>query len=469
MSTENSFSKQVDDVLNGSFPFYSALKVCDTPQILLDVGCEQLPMLYTQKHLKNAIKSNSNKQHFHGLDIEQIKKLPELIENPTMVYDSLSRNDSIVMVTTEFDKSNNPIVVSVKPNGMGKYELETMESNFITSVHGRENFIQQIKNAAEQDKILFCDKEKSQEMFERWGLQLSELTNTLDFNIIIHKSNNIVNRVSEKTDDRFKKYEDIDYKVVHMSLSDAVSAVENEKVQDNLLFSVISFSNDNNTTRFMSAEPFEFDLEERYLEYLELANLSVGDKVTIEKKIYCTSPDNEITSLREATGFELTDIKLNLSDVLTKSQKMSEDSKDVIVSEESLKKNQNNEYGTFSIYQLENRHPSTFEPYDRLKAEPNIDDYRFIYLSNLESGTSLENIYYRFNQEHPADYRGRPLSVSDVVVTNIAGEKKAYYCDRFGFKELENSFFNHKNLSNSDEIDKLINQIDTNSKKTKKI
>lgn len=306
-------------------------------------------------------------------------------------------------------------------------------------------------------------------MFERWGLQLSELTNTLDFNIIIHKSNNIVNRVSEKTDDRFKKYEDIDYKVVHMSLSDAVSAVENEKVQDNLLFSVISFSNDNNTTRFMSAEPFEFDLEERYLEYLELANLSVGDKVTIEKKIYCTSPDNEITSLREATGFELTDIKLNLSDVLTKSQKMSEDSKDVIVSEESLKKNQNNEYGTFSIYQLENRHPSTFEPYDRLKAEPNIDDYRFIYLSNLESGTSLENIYYRFNQEHPADYRGRPLSVSDVVVTNIAGEKKAYYCDRFGFKELENSFFNHKNLSNSDEIDKLINQIDTNSKKTKKI
>ena len=29
-------------------------------------------------------------------------------------------------------------------------------------------------------------------MFERWGEQYSELTNTLDFNIIIHQSRNIV-------------------------------------------------------------------------------------------------------------------------------------------------------------------------------------------------------------------------------------------------------------------------------------
>lgn len=196
--SEKSFAEQVDDSLAGKLPFYTNLKVCDTPQILLDIGCEQLPMLYTQKHLRNAIKPDSSKEHFHGLDVELIKRLPELLDHPVMIYDSLSRKDSIIILTSEYDKNNNPVIASIKPNGEGKYELETIQSNFITSVHGRENFISQIKRAKEQDKILFCDKKKSQEMFERWGLQLSELTNTLDFNTIIHQSRNIVNPISEK-------------------------------------------------------------------------------------------------------------------------------------------------------------------------------------------------------------------------------------------------------------------------------
>lgn len=207
--SEKSFAEQVDASLNGSLPFYTSLKVCDTPKILLDIGCEQLPMLYTQKHLKSAIKPDSSKEHFHGLDIAQIKKLPELLQNPVMVYDSLSRNDSIVVLTSEYDKNDNPIIASIKPNGEGRYELETIESNFITSVHGRENFISQFKKAQEQDKILFCDKKKSQEMFERWGLQLSELTNTLDFNIIIHQSRNIVKRFEEKISEDRQDFEQI--------------------------------------------------------------------------------------------------------------------------------------------------------------------------------------------------------------------------------------------------------------------
>lgn len=193
-----SFSEQVDNALAGKTPFYSALWVCDTPQILIDVGCRQLPMLYTQKHLKDALKPQNKHQHFHGLSVEQIKKLPDLIKNPVMIYDSLSQNDSIVVVTEEFDKNDNPIIVSIKPNGNGRYELETIDSNFITSVYGRENFIKQLEKVKELDKLLFADKEKSQEMFERWGLQSSELTNSLDFNIIIHQSRNIVNPFSEK-------------------------------------------------------------------------------------------------------------------------------------------------------------------------------------------------------------------------------------------------------------------------------
>jgi len=53
-----------------------------------------------------------------------------------MVFDSLSRNDSIVVVTSEFDPDKNPVVISIHPDGQGKYELKEVDSNFVTSMYG---------------------------------------------------------------------------------------------------------------------------------------------------------------------------------------------------------------------------------------------------------------------------------------------------------------------------------------------
>ena len=199
-STEKTFAEQVDEVFSGESNRYNDLKVCDIPQILLDIGCQQLPMLYTQKHLRESIKPKNNHTHAHGLTIEQIKELPKLISEPVMVFDSLSRNDSIVIVTSEIDKDNCPIIASVRANGKGKYELEQVDSNFITSVYGRENFEKHINKIIESDNMLYCNKQKSQALFSVLGLQSSKGLNSLDFDIIIHRSRNIVNEniVEEK-------------------------------------------------------------------------------------------------------------------------------------------------------------------------------------------------------------------------------------------------------------------------------
>lgn len=202
ISTDKTFAEQVDEALQpNNQNQYSALKVCDTPQILLDVGCQQLPMLYTQKHLREAIHQKSKDNiHWHGLTTEQIKKLPELLENPVMIFDSLSRNDSLVVCVLDTDEDNLPLIVSIKPNGIGTYELEKVDSNFITSVYGRSNFEKHIEQVVNQDKMLYCNKQKSQELFRVSGLQLPKCLNNLDFDIIIHRSRNIVNEniVEEK-------------------------------------------------------------------------------------------------------------------------------------------------------------------------------------------------------------------------------------------------------------------------------
>ena len=97
---------------------------------------------------------------------------------------------------------------------------------------------------------------------------------------------------------------------------------------------------------------------------------------------------------------------------------------------------------TFSIYQLKQGDETRdfrFEPYDRLQAAGNAVDksnYELVYSAELTPGTSLEDIYTRFNIDHPKDFKGHSLSVSDVVVLHQNGQDAAHYVDSFGYKEV---------------------------------
>ena len=95
---------------------------------------------------------------------------------------------------------------------------------------------------------------------------------------------------------------------------------------------------------------------------------------------------------------------------------------------------------TFSIYQLKDgdgMRDYHFEPYDRLQAaglSVEAANYNLIYAAELTPGTSLEDIHTRFNIDHPKDFKGHSLSVSDIVVLHQNGEDTAHYVDSFGYK-----------------------------------
>ncbi|AVM69188.1 hypothetical protein C3V36_07990 [Lachnospiraceae bacterium oral taxon 500] len=99
------------------------------------------------------------------------------------------------------------------------------------------------------------------------------------------------------------------------------------------------------------------------------------------------------------------------------------------------------EKDTFRIYQLkrgEKTRELQFESYDRLKESGqvlNTDNYVKVYEAELTNGLSLEDIYTRFNIDHPKDFYGHSLSVSDVVVLHKDGKDSAHYVDRFGYKD----------------------------------
>lgn len=66
--------------------------------------------------------------------------------------------------------------------------------------------------------------------------------------------------------------------------------------------------------------------------------------------------------------------------------------------------------------------------------------YDKVYSGTVDSagspGEALESLFMKFNLEFPADYRGRSMSVSDVVVLHENGVDTAYFCDSIGFAEV---------------------------------
>lgn len=110
--------------------------------------------------------------------------------------------------------------------------------------------------------------------------------------------------------------------------------------------------------------------------------------------------------------------------------------------------------GHFKIYQLpdgEQYHGIRFESMETLEKEDvklNFEDYDLMYqgsISDFAGENLLEEIFSKFNTDRPADFMGHSLSVSDVIVTEIDGEQKAYYCDKFGFVEMPD-FFKEKEI-----------------------
>ena len=68
------------------------------------------------------------------------------------------------------------------------------------------------------------------------------------------------------------------------------------------------------------------------------------------------------------------------------------------------------------------------------------DNYDLVYTAPLVpsdlKGSVLDNLEYRFNNEHPADYRHPSMSVSDIVAIKRDGHVSCHYCDSFGFAEV---------------------------------
>ena len=100
----------------------------------------------------------------------------------------------------------------------------------------------------------------------------------------------------------------------------------------------------------------------------------------------------------------------------------------------------------FAIYQVRDDdalRDIRFESLDWLKSKGRAverDNYDLVYTAPLSTFASadaaLDQLWYQFNNDHPADFQHPSVSVSDIIVLKRDGVVSCHYCDSFGFEQL---------------------------------
>lgn len=114
-------------------------------------------------------------------------------------------------------------------------------------------------------------------------------------------------------------------------------------------------------------------------------------------------------------------------------------------------------YAVLQLKRTDETDEFRFMPYwhiQKLENQPTIDHYEVVYNGPIEQSAAaaeqLEALYTKFNIDHPEDFRGHSMSVSDIVALKVAGEVSCYYVDAFGFVELPNFMKPENYLKNAE-------------------
>ena len=209
MDDKTRLSQEIDNTLNHPELYKSVMIYAHTPDVLQQLGLKDYPILMSQKHVRNCLHEKGKNPHWHGLDKSDLIGLVDHLQAPALVMDSLNDDCSIITVTDTVDKDNLPIIAALRCYGEGQYELATVQSNYLTSVYGKDRFNNFLDKHVQAHALLYADKEKIQSLEQFSQLQLLQAYSfCFGSNKIIHQSSN----VGQAQDTYYQAFHDYLYK-----------------------------------------------------------------------------------------------------------------------------------------------------------------------------------------------------------------------------------------------------------------
>lgn len=166
-----SFAQQIDDWIAGNFPERDNLMIGGTPQVFQNIGFNALPMTIGQTHVGYAINGTKNADHTIGE--KMLKQLPQAMEHPVAVITSATQPNTSVVALLPFTHNGNTVIAPVVIDGFGFQNRIQIDSNAVTSVHGRKNAVTRLLADALDDyangetSLFYWNKEKATTLLRR--------------------------------------------------------------------------------------------------------------------------------------------------------------------------------------------------------------------------------------------------------------------------------------------------------------
>lgn len=189
-----------------------SIYISPTPGVLIAMGMSQRGIYMNKRHAMSVISPRDDSKHHHGLTQGDLSRLPELLATPAIVTEGLNGStnpESIVMILPYVNNEDEPLMAIIRPNEKVSYELETVDANRLASIYGKRNVNNFLQSAIEQEKLLYVDKEKTEELATQTRLQLPSGEAGLPLNGIIRRSS-VIDKAEGKVVEHFESAEKLE-------------------------------------------------------------------------------------------------------------------------------------------------------------------------------------------------------------------------------------------------------------------
>lgn len=189
-----------------------SIYISPTPGVLIAMGMSQRGIYMNKRHAMSVISPRDDSKHHHGLTQGDLSRLPELLATPAIVTEGLNGStnpESIVMILPYVNNEDEPLMAIIRPNEKVSYELETVDANRLASIYGKRNVNNFLQSAIEQEKLLYVDKEKTEELATQTRLQLPSGEAGLPLNGIIRRSS-VIDKAEGKAVEHFESAEKLE-------------------------------------------------------------------------------------------------------------------------------------------------------------------------------------------------------------------------------------------------------------------
>ena len=159
-----SYGHEVDLALAADPVFdHNHVSLGATPASLAKFGFNTaLPLMMSAQKLRDivSVKAATIATNPHGLAVSILKQFPAIIANPAMAMISATRpQDSLVLISHLADAEGRPVILTLR-QGTGYVEAQRIQANILTTAYGRNAFRDFVRNALDENRMLYVDAQQ---------------------------------------------------------------------------------------------------------------------------------------------------------------------------------------------------------------------------------------------------------------------------------------------------------------------